>query len=156
MNLVVFIAILPLHFLNILFKQEIIVFTAKLLKKTLIRLVSFFLLFFCGGRGMGAFKVKLTNKLLAYTKSLNVVELCKTNFSLLLAFRVRIEKNCYFEKLRNWETGNIFHIFSIFVTEAFDFLVKIFSNIYVRSRKKPLLVVINIYQKFFLYQFLCK
>lgn len=50
---------------------------------------------------MGAFKVKLTNKLLAYTKSLNVVELCKNNFSLLLAFRVGIEKNCYFEKLRN-------------------------------------------------------
>lgn len=50
---------------------------------------------------MEAFKVKLTNKLLAYTKSLKVVELCKTNFSLLLAFRVRIEKNCYFEKLRN-------------------------------------------------------
>ena len=49
MNLVVFIAILPLHFLNILFKQEIIVFIAKLLKKTLIRLVSFFLIFFLWG-----------------------------------------------------------------------------------------------------------
>ena len=54
MNLVVFIAILPLHFfLNILFKQEIIVFIAKLLKKTLIRLVSFFLLFFLWGEGDG-------------------------------------------------------------------------------------------------------
>ena len=99
MNLVVFIAILPLHFLNNLYKQEVIVFIAKLLKKTLIRLVSFFLLFFLSGEG--AFKVKLTNKLLAYTKSLNVAELCKNNFSLLLAFRVGIEKNCYFEKLRN-------------------------------------------------------
>ena len=60
MNLVVFIAILPLHFLNILFKQEIIVFIAKLLKKTLIRLVSFFsIFFFVGGGGWGRLKLNL-------------------------------------------------------------------------------------------------